>query len=108
MKKLTIKITKTQNEEGEAFAFYGEFDAFLFSVSCKDKKIKGKDLFEKIYAKASVDDPINVEVDQSELCSDDQKRFGEYVKDLFDAINDAMNKQFLTEGSGGDDTTPKE
>ena len=106
MKNLIVKIKRIQSNDQQLFAFSDVSGKTLFSVSCQGKKIKGKDLFDSIYAKAETGDPINVEVDQSELNPEDQKQFGNYVKDLFDSINEAMNKQFTTEGSDTATPTP--
>lgn len=93
MKKVTLRIKKVPSDSGDMFCFYGDADTQLFSVSCKDKKISGKDLFNSIYSKATLDDPIQVEIDPSELSKEDQKQFGNYVVDLFTSINKAMTEQ---------------
>lgn len=95
MKKI-IKIKKSNVDNVDYYSFYFEDGTLLFNVDCSQKTIKGKDLFEKIYLCDS-DDYIEVEIDQSELTDEDQKCFGNYVKDIFDAINKSMREQFVNQ-----------
>lgn len=92
MKKV-IRITKQSINNIDYFVFLFDNNQILFNVECSTKTIKGKDLYEKIY-KTDTNETVEIEVDQTSLSTEDQKSFGNYVKDLFDSINDAMSKQF--------------
>ena len=94
--KKTIKINKTKIENADYYSFCFEDGSFLFNVECSQKTIKGRDLFEKIYL-CDNEEPIEIEINQSELPDEDKKCFGNYVKDVFDAINKSMKKQFAKE-----------
>lgn len=92
MKKV-IRIKKQSIKNIDYFVFLFDDNQILFNVECSTKTIKGKDLYEKIY-KTDTNETVEIEVDQTSLSTEDQKSFGNYVKDLFDSINDAMSKQF--------------
>ena len=94
--KKTIKINKTNINGVDYYSFYLEDGTFLFNVDCSQKTIKGRDLFEKIYL-CNSEEPIEIEINQSELTDDDKKCFGNYVKDVFDSINKSMKQQFAKE-----------
>lgn len=88
-----IKIERGTVDETSVYLFKLS-DSLIFSVSCKEKKIEGKLLFEKIYSDYSPDNRFNVLVDIDSLDAQDKKEFGKYVVDLFKKIDEALNKQF--------------
>ena len=92
MKKV-IRIIRQLIDNTDYYIFLLDDNKIVFNVECSTKTIKGKDLYEKIY-KTDTNEIVEIEIDQTSLSTEDQKCFGNYVKDLFDSINDAMIKQF--------------
>lgn len=92
MKKV-LKI-KRQEAEDAAYFLFMEEDRTLFKADCKTKTIKGQDLYTSLYSNVDPKEILEIEIDQNELSDEDKKKFGNYVVDLFQHINEAMIKQF--------------
>ena len=93
--KRVVKIV-CENRDGK--------DYYILSYNNKEilvdkslKKVSGKDLFEKIYLDYSKENFYDVEVDDLSLTVEDKKVFGNYIKTLFEKINNALKKQFAVE-----------
>lgn len=91
MKKI-VNLT-CENREGKEY-YVLENNRKEIVVEKAQKKIPGKELYEMFYLDYSKDNAFTIEINDSTLTDEDRKVFGNYVKNLFLKIDEALKKQF--------------